>query len=227
MLTQGQGVRKVAKYLKEKYPNDKSLHISVPTLQKFRKEKLNLEGEVLEAIKQKEKEKKEIKEVKKEDTQLKSIPAYKEAIKKAADIHVDIRQELSEMLVLVKSRIESLFDKAENDEATVNDEMFLQKYFPILQASLDKWMKYVEKVADQTIETNINITVIEDQMSLIREAIRETFQDMDPALAVKFLDNLNRKMDTLHYNNKPQLTFHQMHNDAKLTNTILQEETND
>jgi hypothetical protein len=210
MLTQGQGVRKVAKYLKDKYPDDRKMHISVPTLQKFRKDKLQIEGEVLDQIKQETKKKKEEKEDKKADTQLRRTPAYKEAVQKAAEMHVDIRQELSELMALIKTRIEDLFDRAADGEITVNEEANLQKYFPILGNTLNQWMKYVEKVADQTIETNINITVIEDQMALMREAIRDTFADMDPALAIKFLDNLNMKMERLHYQKQP-MSFEQIH----------------
>lgn len=224
MLTRGQGVRAVSKYLKEKHPNDKGLHVSVPTLQRFRKEKLNLDKEVISQLKEAEKERKEIKEIKKEDAAIRKIPAYKEAVQKAAEVHVDIRTELSEMIVLVKSRIEDLFDKAEAGEATINEEANLQKYFPILATSLDKWMKYVERVADQTIETNINITVIEDQMSVIREAIRDTLQEMEPALAIKFLDNLNRKMEALNYRRPPQVNFNTMQRQVHRLNERMQQD---
>lgn len=207
MLTRGQGVRAVSKHLKEKYPDDKSLHISTPTLQKFRKEKLNLEKEVISQLKEADKERVEIKEISKEDAKLRKITSYKEAVQKAADVHVDIRTELSEMITLVKSRIEDLFDKAEAGEATINEEANLQKYFPILTASLDKWMKYVEKVADQTIDTNVNITIIEDQMSVIREAVKETLEELDPSLTLKFLDNLSKKMESLNYRRPPQVHF--------------------
>lgn len=222
MLTRGQGVRAVAKHLKEKYPKDKSLHVSVPTLQKFRTEKLNLQGEVLSQIKEVEKERTEIKEEKKGEAAMRKLPAYKEAIQKAAEMHLDIRTELSEMITLVKSRIEDLFDRAENGEATINEEANLQKYFPILATSLDKWMKYVEKVADQTVETNINITVIEDQMSVIREAVKETLQDMDPTLALKFMDNLSRKIEQLNYRRQPQLHFETMQKQAQVLHEKVQ-----
>ena len=45
MLMRGDGVRAISKYLKEKYPNNKKMQLTTNTLQKFRTEKLNLEGE--------------------------------------------------------------------------------------------------------------------------------------------------------------------------------------
>jgi hypothetical protein len=141
MLTQGRGVRAVAKELKNMYPNDKKLQLSVPTLQKFRKEKLNLEGDTLDAVKQATKEKRLIKQEKKEDTQLRKIPAFRDAVAKAVNMHVDIRQELQELLTTVKSRVEDLFDKAANGSLSVNEEANLQKYFASWTTTIQNWAK--------------------------------------------------------------------------------------
>lgn len=216
MLSQGQGIRTVARYLREKYPDDKKLHVSEPTLQKFRKEKLNIEGQALDAIKQAAKEKKAIKEEKKEDTKLRRLPAYKEKIQEAVDLQVDIRKELSELLVLVKSRTEDLFDKAARGEITINEEANLQRYFQAWTTAIERWAKYIDKVADKTVETNVNITVIEDQMCVLREAIVETIQEMAPELKIKFLDKLSNKMTDLSYRHKGDMSFTDIHTDAKI-----------
>lgn len=223
LLTKGEGVRAVAKHIRERYPDDRGLHISVPTLQAFRKDKLNLQGEVLNQIKEAEKEKKEIKDIQKEGTILRKSPAYKEAIHEAANIHVDIRTELAEMIKLIKFRIEDLFDRAAEGRTTVNEEANLQKYFPILGASLDKWMKYVEKVADKTIETNINITFIESQMAIMREAVKETLAELDPDLVIKFLDNLNKKLDSIDYRKPRDVNFETMHKQVRELSERIQD----
>jgi len=214
MLTQGQGVRAVAKAIKELHPKDNKLHVSVPTLQKFRKEKLNLEGEALDAVKQAAKEKKEIKEAKKEDTQLKRIPAYKEKLQEAMDLHVDIPQQLRELLVLVKARVEDLFDKSSNGELSVNEEANLHKYFASWTTTIQQWAKYVDKITENSIETNVNITIIEDQVSVIREAVREVLEDMDPEIALKFYDRLAAKMSDLTYKRKTD-SIKTIHDKAK------------
>lgn len=204
MLTQGQGVRAVAKAVKDLHPNDKKLHISVPTLQKFRKEKLNLDGKALEAVKQAAKEKKAIKEAKKEDTKLKRIPIYKEKLQEAIDLHVDIPQQLRELLVLVKARVEDLFDKSSKGELSVNEEANLHKYFASWTATIQQWAKYVDKIAESSIEANVNITIIEDQVSVIRETVREVLEEIDPDLALKFYDRLSAKMSDLTYKRKTE-----------------------
>jgi len=224
MLSEGQGVRKVAGFLKEKYkkPEEKKYHVSVPTLQTFRKKHLNLEGEALEVIKQAAKEKRHIVKDKKDSAAVRKLPVYKEKVKEIIGYHVDIQNELKELLILVKARIEDLFDKAAAGEITINEEANLQRYFQIVTTTIERWAKYIEKIADKTVETtNVNITVIEDQMSIMREAIREVISEMDPDMAVKFLDTLNHKITTLSYKRKPETSFQEIRSDvAQLSATV-------
>ena len=229
MLTQGQGVRAVAKAIKELHPEDKQLWISVPTLQKFRKEKLNLDGKAIEEIKIAVKEKKEMKELKKEETTLRNIPAYKEKLQEALDLHVDIPQQLRELLVLVKARVEDLFDRSSNGTLSVNEEMNLHKYFASWTTTIQQWAKYVDRIADRTVETNVNITVIEDQMATIREAVREVLEEMEPSLALKFYDKLNAKMTSLTYVPNKTVSFSNIRDETKtmLESHIEEFETED
>jgi len=216
MLTQGQGVRMVAKTIREDlHPDNKKLWVSVPTLQKFRKEKLNLEGKALEEAKLAAKEKREIKELKKEESQLKRIPAYKEKLQEAIDLHVDIPQQLRELLVLVKSRVEDLFDKSAEGSLSVNEESNLHKYFASWTTTIQQWAKYVDRIADRTTETNINITVIEDQMAVLRETVQEIVAEMDPAMAIKFYSRLSDKMSGLSYKPPKTVSFQNIHDDTK------------
>jgi len=215
MLTQGQGVRAVAKAIRELQPNNKKLWVSVPTLQKFRKEKLSLEGKALEEVKLLAKEKKELKEIKKEETQLKRIPAYQEKLQEAIDLHVDIPQQLRELLVLVKARVEDLFNKSANGDLSINEEANLHKYFASWTTTIQQWAKYVDRIADRTTETNINITVIEDQMAVIRETVREVMGEMSPVLALKFYDKLSARMDGLAYSPKKEESLSSMRDNTK------------
>ena len=217
-LTKGEGVRKVSNFLKEKYPKDKSKHVSFVTLQKFRNEKLKIEGEALELIKQETQEKIE----KKEDRAIKRMPAYKEKVKEIVDYHVDIQNEIKELLILAKARLEDLFDRAANGELTISEEKNLLTYFQIITATIEKWAKYVEKIADRTVETNVNITVIEDQMSHMRSAVYETIKEMEPNLAINFLNKLNIKLEEASYQ-KENISFDQIKDEAKLLTTKVEE----
>ena len=225
MLNRGDGVRKISNVLKEKYPNDKSKQLSAVVLQKFRKEHLKLEGEALEIIKKETKVKKQNSTEKKEIAKIKKLPAYKEKIKEIIDYHVELENEIKELLILAKARMEDLFDKASAGELTINEEGNLLKYFQTITTTIDKWAKYVEKIADRTIEsnTNINITVVEDQLAIMRMAIAEVIEEMSPDLKIKFLNNLSKKMEQLQYRQQKAPSFENIKDDVKLLNAEIED----
>jgi len=223
-LTDGAGVRKVAKILQEMYPDDKKKHISPVTLQKFRKEHLGIEGDALEAIKEASKEKKMIETKEQEHKEVQKLPSYKEKLQEAIDLHIDIRQQLANLHILISARMEDLFDKLASGEAKVSDEISLQKYFQTYITLIERWAKYIDKVADYTVETNVNITVIEDQMALMRESIWELLQEMDPAMAVKFLEKLDNKMKDMDYMTSKRPKFSSMHGDVKALTATIEED---
>jgi hypothetical protein len=214
-LSDGIGVRKVSKILQEMYPGDKKKHISPVTLQKFRKEHMKIEGDALEAIKEASKEQKLAKVKEQEHKEIKKLPSYKEKLQEAMDLHLDIRQQLANLHVLISARMEDLFDKLASGEARVDDEHSLQKYFQTYITLIERWAKYIDKVADYTVETNVNITVIEDQMALMRETVWEILQDMDPSLAVRFLERLDGKMKDMDYSTDKKPKFAEMHGNVK------------
>lgn len=196
LLRKGNGVRAVEKTLKEMHPDDKKLHLSAPTLQKFRKEKLNIEGRVLETIKSSASESKE----RKQDRILSRVPSFRQATEEAVQIHIDIRKELQELLATVKLRVEDLFDKASEGKLSVNEEANLHKYFASWTTTIQQWAKYIDKIADRTVETNVNITIIEDQMVAIRNAVREVIEEeMDQETAMRFMYKLSQKISELTY----------------------------
>lgn len=200
LLLDGKGIRHVKKVLQEMYPNDKKLWLSVPTLQAFRKEHLKLEGDALDDLKKAKRLHTNNKALQKEHTQVKNLPTYRQKLEEAVDLHVDIKRGLVNMEKLVTARLEDLFDSAQRGEATIDKEKLLQGYFDRYYIMIDKWAKYVDKVADYKVEANINVTVIQDQMAILRQAVHELLQEMDPDLAIKFLDRLNNKVGDLTYN---------------------------
>lgn len=236
-LKEGWGVRKVAKMLIEMYPDDKKKHITCVTLQTFRKQHLNIEGDALNEIKKAAKEKKIIREdlnaerkeardiqntIKSDHTRLKKMPIYQEKLEEAINVHIDIKHQLATMHSLIMSRTEELFDKLSTGEGSVSDEQNLQKYFQTYILVLEKWAKYIDKVADYTVETNVNVTVIENQMALLREAVWETIKDMDPGLAVRFLEKLDNKMKGLNYR-QDKTSFQQFNNDVNILTAKIEE----
>jgi chorismate mutase len=198
-LRDGKGVRWVSKTLREMYPDDPDKRLSVPTLQAFRKEHLKLEGDVLEDLKKTKRQQAGEKALQKEHTQVRNLPTYKEKLAEIVDLHIDIKRGLVAMEKLITSRLEDLFDAAARGDITIDKEKLLQGYFDRYFMMIDKWAKYVDKVADFKVEANINVTVVQDQMAVLRQAVHELVREMDPELALSFLDRLNERMRGLNY----------------------------
>ena len=62
---------------------------------------------------------------------------------------------------------------------------------------LGQYKKFVEGLADKTVDYNVNITVINDQIIAIRDVIRECIAEFEPDVALRFMEKLNHKMKGL------------------------------
>ena len=200
LLLEGRSVRYVSNLLKDMFPNDKEMHVTAPTLQAFRKEQLNIDGDVLKEIKRASEEKIEKKEKEKIHKKVQNLPSYKQKLEEVAEMHFDVRKSLLQIDALLKERLEQFFDKAQNGQASKEDEKLLQGYFDRYFLMIDKWAKYIDKVTDQKIEHNINITVINEQMSLLRSAVVNVLHRLDPSLSTIFIEELDSEMNKLSYN---------------------------
>lgn len=222
-LSSGESVRDVESELQRLYPNQKHLHISYLTLQKFRKEHIQIEGDALKVIKEATKEKQIEKDSKKEHTIVKNFPSYKEKLQESLNLHIDIKQQLASLHTLIMSRIELLFDRVSAGEGTKDNEENLQKYFNTYISVLEKWAKYIDKIADYTVETNINVTLIEDQMAVLRETVYEIMKEMEPTVAIKFLDKLESKIKSLQYRQDRKVSFKEMGTEVKTLTAQIEE----
>lgn len=202
LLSQGEGVRSVEKILKDRHPDDKSKHITFMTLQAYRKNFLNLDKEALSIIKQEEQAKLKAKQEALIDRQIKNLPSYKEALGSVKNEHIDIRRTLKNLEVLINHRMEILFDLGAQGKLSQKREENLLGYMEKQLSVLEKWGKYVDKIADKTIQTDVNITVVQDQAVLIREAILEALDEVSPEIKIKFLEKLNSKLDNTVYRKK-------------------------
>ena len=199
LMTEGKGVRRIAKILKEMYPEAPEMYVSVNTLQAFRKEHLKLDGDALEQLKKEHRSKLRQKDQKKEHTQVRNLPSYRKKLQEVVDVHIDIRKSLGDMDALIRERLEDFFDKAQAGTASDAQEKLLQGYFDRYFMLLDKWAKYVDKIADLRVETNVNVTLIQDQMAVLRRAVLKLLNRMDPEKATAFMQELGNELDGLEY----------------------------
>ena len=195
-LLEGDSVKEVERWLKEKYPRTRRLHISYMTLQKFRAEHLNIKGEVLDDIKNRRGE------IDREASEaearmiIKASSSYQQKLEEIASSELDVTRRLLEMDSLINSRIEYYYNMLQEGGSLREDKIFIE-YINTMKALMQDWKKYIEGVADKKIEHNINISVVNEQARILKEAVLDVLQELKPELVSVFVDRLDLKMRQL------------------------------
>lgn len=204
-LTDGESIRSVVGWLKTKYKNNKKHQISIPSLQEFRKKYLALEGEVLSDIQAARQD--IVAEIKQQEAKalVKSNSAYQQKINSIVNSHLDIKDQLLKLHVLIIDRIEFWYNEISegNHSATVADKE-LRQYIDRLMTLFQQWSKFIDGIADHTVEHNVNINMVNDQVRSINYVIMEVLEELDPEVAMVFLQKVNRKLNELGYHYSDQ-----------------------
>jgi len=202
-LNTGESIRKTAAWIKQKYPKSKKMHISTVSLQKFRKKNLNLQGKVLKDIQEASIVQKRAVEEQQRDAQLQATSAYQDKINEIADTHLDVAKKILQLDSIIESRMEYWFNSIKNGDATAHaGDKEMRQYMDRQILLLQQYKKFVEGIADKTVEHNVNITVMNDQISIIRNVIRDVISEFNPDIAILFIEKLNRKLNELEYSPK-------------------------
>lgn len=200
-LTGGVSVRDVEHRLEQMFPEQENAHLrcSFSTLQSFRQQHLNIESKVLDDIKDASALTKQ--QIRREAIQaeLEKSTAYKDKVNALVDEKLQVQRELTKVFTILEARIEAIFNQAQLG-ALVDTKLdrVLTGYIEQLRGLLVDYSKIIDGVGDVTT-TNINISVMTDQVAILREAVRETLADMDPSLAVRFMDKIANRLRTLQY----------------------------
>ena len=197
-LIKGESTREIESWLKEKYPNESRLHITYMTLQKFRKSNLDLHGDILDDIKNKRAEiSNEQAEEEKRELLLNSS-AYRDKINQIADTELNVTKRMLELDAIIQARLEYYYNMLMSGGSFKEDKLFLE-YINTMRSLLQDWKKYIEGFADKRVENNISVTIVNQQINILKNAITETLQELDPQYTNLFLDKLNSKIDQIQY----------------------------
>ena len=200
MLNNGESVRNIEAKFKEKYPNNKKLWLSSVTLQKFRKDNLQLEGEVLKDIQEAGRVQQQVLDEQNRQKQLQASDAYKKKLNEIVDSKLDVTRKILELDKIIEHRMEYWFNAvASGEETAAKGDKELRQFMDRQMNLLGQYKKFVEGLADKTVDHNINITVFNDQIVAIRDVIRECIADFEPERAMLFLERLNKKMKNASY----------------------------
>jgi len=197
-LTSGDSVKDVEKWLKKRHPKSVRLQVSYMTLQKFRKEYLNIEGEVLDSIKQARGETNRTSKQLERRSIVVSSDAYQRKLDEIVSNELDVTRKMLEMEKLIGSRLEFYYNILSAGGSLKEEKMFLE-LLNSQRALMADWKKYVEGVADHTVEHNININVVNEQVNVLKSIVYEVLQEIDPNVIPLFVEKINARFGGIQY----------------------------
>lgn len=204
-LLSGVSPENVSKWLKTKYPKDKRMHLSKATLQMFRKNFLNLEGDVLADIKRERREKIKKEYAAKAVQQVHATEAYQIAKVDAAEQHVlaisDTRNRMEELYLKVTERIAVM----ETQKISHHNDKVICEYLNLLRQTFKDFFEQERALeSDKQTTVEIDIERIEGELKAIKVALRETISEVCPEAWGVFVEKLEEKMQVLQEN--PELS---------------------
>jgi hypothetical protein len=196
-LISGTKPKDVAEWLRLKYlkPEEAHLRLSVKLLKEFVDGNIDLYNVVKNdviAVQNGEKVERKIAK------SLLNNKSYQERLVEIADTELNIKQEAKELIHIIKSRVEQVFDKIQENPHGFKGDYILINYMKTLNEVLGNYDKIVNQRPDITIsQQNINVNVFNDYAAILQDAVRETLALLEPEVAFKFMDLLNSKMSKL------------------------------
>jgi hypothetical protein len=88
---------------------------------------------------------------------------------------------------------------AVNNKMDERNEKVLLEQMKLLLSILSQHDKAETTAAAAATEVNVSINIVKDHALIIREAVRDTLDSVDPNLAIEFMERLNLKMKELEY----------------------------
>lgn len=200
-LVIGQPINDIHDWLKAKYTNvsETKFVISEKILKSFQNTYLDFYNDILQDM---SKTKTALTNGTQDQLELsiKGNSSYKGAIIKVLDNELDIRQMVSRLATNIETRLSQIFDEIQADPRNINTKIdrLLIDYTEVFGGLLEKCHKFNEvPVADQIIQHNVTLQVVDQHISVFHDVIKEVLSQMDLETSMYFMEVFNNKMSKL------------------------------
>lgn len=157
------------------------------------------------------------------DLVVKNNTKYRDTMMKLANNELDIKIMIAKLAAAIEIRVEQVFDSIQSDPDIVNtkvERVFLE-YVEVLGNLLEKAHKFSQAPADQVIQHNITLQVVDQHIAVFHDVIKEILSHMDLETSLYFMEIFNKKMSELKMPNKEALPT----TEAKLAEVKILNET--
>jgi hypothetical protein len=195
-LTRGIKPKDISDWLKLKYPNrDQShLRLSAKLLKDFTDNNMDLYNVLKSDIIDTKAGKKQDKKI---AESLLNNKTYRERLNELADTEIDIKRVITEIVFLIRERIEQYFDRMQENPNNLKPDYGLIRWFEVLLNAVEKFDKIINNAPDQIIQHNVTMQAVSNHTALFQDVIREVLAEMDPEASFLFMERLRERMELL------------------------------
>lgn len=197
MMT-GKDPKDINQWLKLRYPDkgQKHLIISVKQLQDFSKSQYTefynqYSQEITTNIQQGGTLDKKI------ANSLLNNKTFQERLTEHALKEISVRERFLSLDLLIRDRVEQLFDKIQEDPGSWKADYVLLKWVEQYLSLIDKYDKSQNNRPDQLIQHNYTVQYINQQTAAMQEAFKEVLAEVDPDLALMIIDKMSEKLNKI------------------------------
>jgi len=195
-LTSGDSVREVSLWLKEKYPEDKRYQVTFSTLDQFRRNHLNIHGNILSDLKSRI-TKQQIQEIRDDARELvKRNKTYNEKLDEMVNTQVDWRKRLNQFVGVMETRFAQLFDITQTNPNNYKPDRVMIDWMKNMLEFI-KEIRKAEGAPDQVIQHNVTVQAIDDQAFIFQQAFINTLSKLDLQTASMLIDDFNINLKEL------------------------------
>jgi hypothetical protein len=201
MLSDGDSPQKVSEFLTTKYPGKHNSHLKIHwrTIHDFR-DRFMPSGKLSKIALQESEVPRWAKDNAEIKAELIKSSAYQEAIAKLAEEEINVKKELIQLMTIIKGRMEFYYNELQaSGKMDDRNEKILLEQMKLLLSILQQQDKTDSAASGHSSEVSVNISIVRDHATVIRDAIRDTLDSVDPNLAIEFMERLNLKMKELEY----------------------------
>jgi hypothetical protein len=161
---------------------------------------------------------------------VKNNPTYKSKMLELADKELDIKQIISNLCVAIETRLGQIFDQIQEDPRNINTRVdrLLIEYTDSLGMILERYYKFTQAPADQVVQHNVTLQVVDQHISVFHDVIKEVLSQMDVDTSLYFMEVFNEKMAKLKPPSENSIPNTEVrHAEAKLLNETITKKLNE
>lgn len=154
---------------------------------------------------------------------------YKSKMLELADKEIDVRKIISNLCIAIETRLAQVFDEIQEDPRNINTRVdrLLIEYADTLGNILEKYYKFTESPANQIVQHNVTLQVVDQHISVFHDVIKEVLSQMDLETSLYFMEVFNQKMEKLKAPDKENINTDMKLAEAKLLNETINKRINE